>query len=192
MAALFDNLTTATEAYRRSIIPRNPFHAQSLALSEEAPGDDSAGRLTPPPAKHLRPVVSPSLVVFGIGNVGDFTDKSVEAAGSNLISRVGSRGAIIFESHLLSAIEAIADLARSLKSKDGEDILRPRLISTLNGLPASLFTDWVAAKKTALGFSPLSENNVIGNKTSQLQSQTLISGEQLGFPKVEVSWYIPS
>ncbi|KAL7726610.1 hypothetical protein ACLKA6_010475 [Drosophila palustris] len=91
------------------------------------------------------------------------------AAGNNFTSEVGPRGSIIFESPLLSAIEAIADLARTLnlKSKDGEEFLWPRLLATIHGLPASLSTDWVAAKITALGYTPLSLSNVIGNITSQ-------------------------
>ncbi|KAM8702321.1 hypothetical protein ACLKA7_004985 [Drosophila subpalustris] len=140
-----------------------------MGLSKETTGDDSAGGSTPPPPKRQRPAVSPSLVVFGIKNVGEFIDKTFEAAGNNFTSEVGPRGSIIFESPLLSAIEAIADLARTLnlKSKDGEEFLRPMLLATIQGLPASLSTDWVAAKITALGYTPLSLSNVIGNITSQ-------------------------
>ncbi|KAL7723354.1 hypothetical protein ACLKA6_012009 [Drosophila palustris] len=112
--ALLDELTVATEAYRSSIISKNPFDAKNLALRQETLGDDSDDVLTSPPAKRQRPAVSTSLVVFGIENVGEFIDKSIDAAGSNFTSRVGSRGAIIFESHPSSAIDAISDLARSM------------------------------------------------------------------------------
>ncbi|KAL7724705.1 hypothetical protein ACLKA6_013995 [Drosophila palustris] len=112
--ALLDELTVATEAYRSSIISKNPFDAKNLALRQETLGDDSDDGSTSPPAKRQRPAVSTSLVAFGIENVGEFIDKSIDAAGSNFTSRVGSRGAIIFESHLSSAIDAISDLARSM------------------------------------------------------------------------------
>ncbi|KAL7745063.1 hypothetical protein ACLKA6_008128 [Drosophila palustris] len=71
-------------------------------------------------------------------------------------------------------------------------------MATINGLPASLSTDWVAARITALGYTPLSVTNVIGSITSlptnnfrvllqfQENNQAFLELKSLGTFKVKV------
>ncbi|KAL7724591.1 hypothetical protein ACLKA6_010168 [Drosophila palustris] len=135
--AILDEPTAATEAYRKSV-------AQGIYCIHGA----RLWRM-----KH-QAAVPFSLIAFKIENIWEFIEEATGGVGQQL---TGSRGSNIFEA------KSEATISLNLKARDGDNYLKPRLMATVSRLPASLATDWVASKTAALGFTPLSVTNVVGN-----------------------------